>query len=260
MKRRTDSPMTSQQLFDNVLYTPQHWPWKTVALEHDSLLDYKQRSVSARVSVAELYHENSKLFPQMLSSLIASRIQAGEFRREFIRRRAAVVRPDESSILYLNLSCRQLLTEFCKAVEPELFYAIELRLVVGRLIAAHEPVSDTLQVIKQLSVTDLDVLERALRLTAAREAPPHKKLLLFIIGCFSRNDILFGVRGYRRTLLEAGQVMHEILGKAKRLGFTINPICEFSDRDVDAVLEADGTEESTLIVLELGGADDSDVC
>ena len=245
--------LSIQQLFNQVLNTPLYWPGKTVRLERNSLLDYCQRSTSAHISVAELYHENSKLFPQMLSELTGSLIQVDEFRREFLRRRAMVIQA--SGIAGLSL-CRwrhrELLTTVVKSTALELFYVVELRLVIGDLLATREPISDTLSVVKHLSAYDIAGMGRALQLMATADVPFHNGPLLFILGSFARNDLMFGPRGYRRTLLEAGQVAQEISRQAKQLGVAARLFYEFIDRDVDAVMEADGVEQGTLMAFELG--------
>lgn len=258
LKRRTETPLRPQQLFDQMLTAPLHWPWKTVRLERNSALDYRQRSMSARISVAELYHENSKLFPQMLSELTVSLTQADEFRGEFIQRRAFVVQASGTMDLELDQRWRDLLTSVAEATEFVLFYAVELRLVVGELLAIHEPVSDTLQIVKQLSTGDLDMLRQALRLMDNSEGPFPSGPLLLILGSFARNDVLFGPRGYRRTLLEAGRLAQEVVRQIERLGLEARPLYEFIDRDVDAVIEADGIEQSTLMAFELGGVHNVD--
>ncbi len=253
MKRRTDLPITPRKLIAQLLHAPLDAPWKTVRQERNSLLDYRQRLTSSNLSVAELYHENSKLFPQMLPELTVVRLPADEFRREVIGRRSAVVRANGASPLCLDPGWRDLISGVREVTALELFYAIELRILDGQLLALHEPASDTLQVIKQLSASDQGQLRRALRLTSTPEEPPHSGPLLFILGRFACNDVLFGPRGYRRTLLEAGQVAQELLHQARQRRLTVRPLYEFIDRDVDAVLEADGIEEGTVAVFELRG-------
>ena len=98
-------------------------------------------------------------------------------------------------------------------------------------------------------------LRSALRLTISADALPEGPML-FLIGCFARNDVLFGARGYRRTVLEAGQVTAGLLAEAERLGLDTVPIFEFTDRDLDAVMEADGIEEGALVAIAIGEAED----
>lgn len=252
MKPRIQSALSTETLFANLLYTPLSWPGKEVRLERNSLLDYHQRSTSANISVAELYHENSKLFPQMLSELTASFADVESFRREFLRRRAAVQHACPA-VLDLGRRQRELLAAIATSTEAELLYGIELRVMAGEMVATYEPVSDRIKVVKQLSAKDINMLRTALRLFSAPEEPPYNGPLLFILGCFARNDILFGPRGYRRTLVEAGQVAQEVLRQAKQLGIATRLRYDFTDRDVDSVLEADGVEQGTLIVVELDG-------
>jgi hypothetical protein len=255
-KRRTATALQPQRLFQMILVAPLHWPGKTVRLERNSALDYCQRLTSAHVSVAELYHENSKLFPQMLSELTVTLVQVDELRQEFIRRRAAIVRARGASELDVGPRWRELLTEVGRSTNREILYAIELRIVAIDLLAVYEPVSDILQIVKQLSAADLDKLRLALRLMADSDTPLFGGPLLFILGSFARNDMLFGPRGYRRTLLEAGHLAQEVVRQAERLGLVARPLYEFIDHDVDAVMEADGIEQSTIMVFELGEATD----
>lgn len=253
MKRRTDTLLSPQALFDECTYQPMQWPWKTVRLERNSLIDYRQRSMSAHISVAELYHENTKLFPQMLPELTVSLVRSDEVRLEFLRRRAARFGGDDSAALGIKLQLRELLTAISKSTEPELFYAIEVLVVEEEMLLSQEPLSDALQLVKRLSAADLDMLRRALHLMDEPEAPPEKGPLVIILGCFARNEILFAARGYRRTLLEGGRVAQQILEQAKRFNLALSPFYDFHDRDVDSVLGADGTEVASLLVFELKG-------
>jgi hypothetical protein len=118
-------------------------------------------------------------------------------------------------------------------------------------MAIHEPLSDVLQVVKQLSDDELEMVQRAVRLTTAPTTPPHTGPHLFITGSFARNEIFLGQRGYRQTLLEAGQITQAIINSAMLLGLTARPIFEFDDRDLDLALEIDGVEESTLVAFEM---------
>lgn len=254
MRRRTDDLTTSKKLFNEILYGPLHWPWKTVHLEHDSLIDYRQRPLSAEISLSELYHENSKLFPEMLPQLTSIRLRADEVRQEFLQRRAASFDSRSAVELSLESPWRELLTMLRRAIQIELFYAVEIRVVRDAVLAVYEPLMDGCYIVKHLSAEDRDRLNRALSLFAPGEVPMLERPTWFLLASFARNEILFGRRGYRRTLLEAGQVADAIQQQAKGLGLALRPVCEFTDRDLDAVMEADGIEEGTIMAFQSGEA------
>jgi hypothetical protein len=234
--------------------SPLHWPGKTVRLERHSLLDFRNRSNSPHVSAAELYHDNSKLFPHILPELLASSIAAEDIRREFIRRRAAVGGLDGTPALELEDNYRELLTRVARGAEPDLHYALELRIVTGELVGSYEPISDSLQLVKELSARERARLTGAVALMHTSAPAGDASPLLLIMGSFARNDILFGARGYRRTLLEAGRLAEAIGVQARCLGLEARPVYDFLDRDIDAVMEADGVELGCLVVFELLGS------
>ncbi len=74
---------------------------------------------------------------------------------------------------------------------------------------------------------------------------------MFLIGCFARNDLLWGARGYRRTLLSGGRIAERIAAIAFQVGLQTRIIYEFDDHRVDAAIDVDGVEEGTLAVIEL---------
>lgn len=242
---------TPQAFFESVIYASLPWPWKTTWLERDSARDLIGRPASSRVAVAELYHENSKLFPQTMSDLASTRIDVADVRRLFVRRRAAALA--EAAEQPVPPAVRELLTSIAHSVEPGLFYAVELRLVLRGVLVMHEPAGDTLIACKTLTEHDVRILEAAL--TPSR-TEARWEAIVFVLGSFARNELLFGSRGYRHTLIEAGRVIQEVLDQANRRGMAVTILSDFVDRDVDALLEADGVEEGVLAVLELGGSRD----
>jgi len=248
MIRRTQEQLTPKKLLDEVTFSGLDWPGKTVRLERDTLTDYCQRPASAQPSIAELYHENSKLFAQMVGELAATRVDIAEVRREFLHRRAAAL--VYSPQAKLSAVQRALLTGITQVVPLDLFYAIELRIAEDETLASHEPLSDRLALVKHLSSDAAARLTNAIRLIEEPELPPAP--ILFVIGNFARNDLLFGVRGYRRTLIEAGRVLEAALRVASQLGLFARPHLEFADRALDLILEADGVEEGVIAAIEIG--------
>jgi hypothetical protein len=255
MRRRTNVDVTASALLEEVRHGAVQPPWKRVRLERRSFEDYRHRSTSATTSIAEVYHENSKLFPAILPELAAMNTNAHEFRLRVVHDRAA----EESPGLRepeLDASWAALFRSVRDAIAVELFYAVELRVAADGLLAILEPVSGRLDVIKRLSASDRQALNAALSLLNEGDSRATGDPVLFVLGRFAWNEVLLGPRGYRRTLLEAGRLGQEIVRQAEALDLYVRPVSEFTDRDVDDVMEADGVEEGTLIVFATGGAGD----
>jgi hypothetical protein len=111
-------------------------------------------------------------------------------------------------------------------------------------------VSNRITHVKRITGDEAAHLTNAARLLEKSDAPPEP--LLFLIGNFARNDLLFGVRGYRRTLIEAGRVLEAALRMATQSGLAAQPRLEFADRTLDLILEAEGVEEGVVAVIEVG--------
>jgi len=248
LRWRINRSLDAQSFFEAALYARLPWPGKTTRLERDSVRDLTGRAASAQTAVAELYHENSKLFRARLPELAATELDVSVVRREFVRRRATTLASVPSHRPEHPVS--ELLASVAHDVEPELFYALDLRLVLDGIVMLHEPVGDVLVEYKRLSADDREDLRAALEPfggTGRADEP-----LLFIVASFARNELLFGARGYRHTLLEAGQLANELLMLTERAGMTAGLLFDFDDWKVDAALEADGVEEGTVAVVDLG--------
>jgi len=255
IRRRSISPLTPQQFFNEVLLSSLFWPNKTVRLERHSTIDYRHRSLSSQISISELYHENSKLFPQMLPQLTATVSQTDAIRDEFVRRRAIVVAASGTEPFPLEPSYRELVIEISRTTPKELFYAVDIRVVAGGLAAVFEPINRAFQVVKRFTDEEMGILRRGIKLLSSSDSLANDTPLILVLGSFARNELLLGSRGYRRTLLDAGRVVQEIFRTAERFGVEIHPIYEFIDRDLDQAMDADGVEQGTLMVLELNGGE-----
>ncbi len=253
-KRRSEPVLTSEHVLQAALFHSVDWPWKTTRYERESLVDYLQRPFSSAVPVTELCHESTKLVPERVGELTASRLDVPSFRFDYIRRRAIAVAKSGPAPIHIDERVRAVVQGLYTTSSPELYYAIELRSVVDATVYSHEPMAGTMHLLKQLSAEEQASLERALAVMPS--APAIRPVAyLFVVGSFGRNELLFGNRGHRRTLLEAGQVTQAVIGACRLVGQRVLPIYDFTDREVDAVLEADGIEEGTLAVLGvLGGS------
>lgn len=94
------------------------------------------------------------------------------------------------------------------------------------------------------------------RLAERVEAPEHignACLLLLVTAVFNRSELLFGDRGYRYVLLEAGYLAQNFFITAASLGLNCLFINEFIDDALNTLLDLDGVQESVVDVLVLGG-------
>ncbi len=249
--------MPPAELFQRTLFQTVTLPWKSVRLEPTTLDDYAGRAASQRLAVGELYHENSKLFPQHPALVAAAAASRSETRAEFVRRRAQAAAGDAGEPPAATVPLLALVRRAAGALDPEALYGLELRLVVADRLWACEPSTCRLRLIRALEPEALTRLERAI---APGEAAAHLadgRALLAVIGSFARSEILLGSRGYRRTVLDAGRFAGALEALRDPGGPTVTPVLEFYDRVVDDVVEVDGLEQGTLALLIAGGVDGS---
>jgi|HubBroStandDraft_6_1064221.scaffolds.fasta_scaffold226308_2 hypothetical protein len=256
MSSWSDGPQTPGEIFEESLYSALPLPWKTTRLQRNSLYDQRCRGMLGSIAVAELYHENSKLHEAMLPELMATRVSPGATRGEFLARRAAAVAAHPVPSVPVPEQVRGLISEVAATAPQDLFFAVELRLLTNRLLLVAEPLTGALQPIKQLTAEDEFKLARALHDWNAPASRSIARTALFLVGSFARNEILFGARGYRHTFLEAGRVAERLVAACARRRIDLRSTADFFDRTVDAILEADGIEESTLMAFELMGNHD----
>jgi hypothetical protein len=256
-RRLRQQQTTPHKLLDVVLSPALPWPGRRWTLERSSLRDYQYRPTTPQISLAELYHENSKFYQQMLPELWAAAIDVDAFRDEYVRRRAQVGSRLRELPFELAPPHRTVLTKLAATLEARAFYAVDVRVVSERTVAVHEPVSDTLAVLKEYSAEEHVRLTRAVHLLSSEgaghdePAAPSGGSLIFILGAFARNEVLFGTRGYRHTMLEAGRVVQAAVQGAESCDVSARLCLAFADREVDTLMEADGVEQGTLAVIEM---------
>jgi len=246
--------MTVQAFFDRALLNPVEWPGKTTRLLADSLLDQLNRASSPNVSPAELYHENSKLDRHRISGLAAGRVDVAAVREEFIHSRSSSCRGPVAGLDDISGQIMDLIDSVIQALDIGLFFAVEMRVVTGSGIWFHDPHSRQLfQLIHESR--SLDIVGEALHLSRHMDRSPEAKgpdhVYLLLIASFARNASLFGERGYRRTLLEAGQLGETVITYAAAGGWTTRLTYEFADRSIDNLNQIDGIEEGTIAVIDL---------
>ena len=75
---------------------------------------------------------------------------------------------------------------------------------------------------------------------------------ILVLGVFGRTRFKYGQRGYRFALLEAGHVVQNVVLAAAALDVPALPFGGYYDARVDALVGADGVNESVVYVVVLG--------
>jgi SagB-type dehydrogenase family enzyme len=78
--------------------------------------------------------------------------------------------------------------------------------------------------------------------------------VILVLAVFGRSRFKYGQRGYRFTVLEAGHVVQNVVLAAAALDIAALPFGGFYDAKIDALVGADGVEESVLYGVVLGGS------
>jgi len=77
--------------------------------------------------------------------------------------------------------------------------------------------------------------------------------VLLLLAIFGRTRFKYGLRGYRFALLEAGHVLQNAALAGVALDLPVLPLGGFYDAQIDALVGADGVEESVVYGAVLGG-------
>ena len=227
-------------------------------LERNSLLDHWQQPLLSQPAIAELYHENSKLFEGLAGELLASRVDAESLRNVVAVRRAQALRSGSWPPAELPQQVSRLVNAALSELPLSALYAFDLRILSGGALAVIEPASKAAYVLKTVAPPDIAAMHDALALVGRRRPHSPDGVLVFLVASFARNRMLYGSRGYRRTLLEGGRLVEHMLAHAAAAGFAGTVWLEFADRLIDAFVEADGIEEATIAVLDMRSSQDAD--
>jgi hypothetical protein len=146
---------------------------------------------------------------------------------------------------------RQFLEAALERVQKSALFAFAVRVLVGATLVDFDPVGKIGYAVKKVTPAELMTMQDALALIGTRPSNQPNGMLLFLVASFARNQMLYGTRGYRRTLVEAGGLIEHILQQAKASNSQSTLWLEFVDRRIDAFAEADGIEEGTAAVMEM---------
>ena len=247
-RRRTRLPLTADDFLAEVRQLTVDWPGKTVRIERNSVRDHWQLPASSQPAIAELYHENSKLFGGMVEDLAASRTDVETLRSVVTTQRSRAMHEGGWPVVELPARLRQALATMLDGVPQPLLFAFDLRVAADGVLAVFDPIRKTAYRVKKVTPSELAAGRDALALLGpnarSMQAP------CFLVASFARNQMLFGPRGYRRTLVEAGRLVEQMLQGAAA-GCACKLWLEYADRRIDDLAEADGVEEATVAVIEM---------
>jgi hypothetical protein len=234
-------------------------PSKTVILEKDSFTDIMQRYTNANVNLAEFYHENSKLSKYNIEGISAINIQD---LNSLIRSIALLprniplpkipfennwkskARKEIASEIQVFHILRELTDEDCT-----FFFDCEFKIITseGKFLT-YDPSSKNLYIHKQNTLP----FEKLHELLLIKDtAISDIKCIIVIIGVFIRNAVLFGTRGYRKTLIDTGRAAEYLMTKLNNTDLSVKIISEFFDREINMAAGCDGVEKAVLIVMTI---------
>ena len=105
----------------------------------------------------------------------------------------------------------------------------------------------------RLGLIRKEVSERLIQnLFLKEEGPGYANIYVFITGVFNKSAQIYGERGYRYILLEAGKLSQKLSLAAKAMGLGSESHVRFIDRRVEDLLSIDGVKHSILSILAMG--------
>jgi hypothetical protein len=249
---------SERKLLEEVVVPSPH----SVELPRTAMGDFLHRLARPTPHVAELFHENSKLVAAATLTVPGDGAKLAEARAWYFATAYAVhedeVEPREAHQFRSTLEeaperMRPLLAPFmAPGPAADLLYAVDLlALWDGRL---HRLVATTPRLWVERSFGE----EELARLRAAAVGVPAARLerlrhFLVLVACPWRQMMLYGPRGYRHTLLDAGRVLAQLERAAAEHGVPLTVVRDFYDARVDRLLLADGVERSAVVLVGLGG-------
>jgi hypothetical protein len=249
----TSPPAAAAGLEQTILPSPNVRP-----LLRTPKLDYQTRLADVRGSLAEEYHLNSRMRPWELAELPAPE-DANAVRAWFLDSERSYRAQDLSSredapvvgLADLPAPVAALLARLAREQGGAL-YTADLMVVHADALLLLPPGGDAL-------VFERRLVAGAARALGAHVPAEHREAIgsatcLLAIACVPwRHMVLFGERGFRRSLMETGILVSSVCGLAVQVGLRPSPVVDFVDTEVDRLLHHDGLERfcAALIALDV---------
>jgi hypothetical protein len=237
---------TADEIIKTYLDAPVELPSKTIRLRRNSILDQKQRQYSADISPAELYHENSKYFPGIEREVLCYDVDIAAVCGEIARKRMLAISRANCRPLELPAAWQNLLNLVGNVAGIECYFSSEVRIIYDGNVGVFNPLDQSVGIYRG---GDSIEFEQLLPGAGVTHGVFGLNPMALIVGNFARSEVLFGRRGYRQALLQAGQLSEQFLRTAHNSGVQLKRYFEFMDREADRIVGCDGIEESVLSIL-----------
>jgi hypothetical protein len=234
-------------------------------LQRTALSDYVHRFTSTSPHVAELFQENTKLTP--FSTLAVPRDDRSlEELREWFFTTAYAPKEDEvdpartgdfrATLNDLRPEALGVLLGMFSEPGPvaNLLYSVDLLVLQGRRLFRLVPRTAFLWIERDVTHDKIQALKAAI-LDVPAPTLARSRTFLFLVPCAWRYMLLYGPRGYRHTLLDAGRILAHLEGSARAHNLAIAVSQDFYDKRVDQFLYVDGVERSVVAIVALQGED-----
>ena len=233
----------------------------TVELLRTAPAEYRRRFDRGNPHIAELFQENTKLSPHTMHHDLDDTAALHRAREWYLstayRVRADVLVAGKADAMRLPVAALPpciagVLRPFTQEGGPaSLLYGLDLFALHDRALLRMVPRTGFLWRDRRVDDGD-DARIRASIVPAGRA--PRTGPLLFVVAAPWRYMMFLGPRGYRRLLLDAGELLGRLRDAAADAAVEAAVFVDFYDGQVNDVLLLDGAERTVVAIVALDGA------
>ena len=150
----------------------------------------------------------------MAGELLASRTDVAQLRDVVTAQRSQALHDGSWPPVELPRQVGAMLDKALEGLPGSALFAFDLRIAVGTTLAVFDPLRKAAYGLKTIAPAELAAISDALALIDRKSAPSPDAILLFLVASFARNQMLYGPRGYRRTLIEGVRLVERALSRA----------------------------------------------
>lgn len=255
MPRPLPDPALAALLEGTVLPSPNR-----VELARTAATDYRRRFDGGEPHVAELFQENSKLSPHTTVRAPGDAAEIDAAREWYLstayRPRDEDLAADQACTMRLPVDelppcLASVLAPFTQTGRhSSLLYGVDLFVLHAQSLLRVVPRSGFAWRDRRTQPDEESCVRRSI---VTAERVPDTGPLLFLVAAPWRYMLFLGPRGYRRMLLDAGELLAQLRSAAAEASVAVSVFPDFHDRRVDDVLRLDGVERTVIAIVALAG-------